>query len=214
MDFFVQQFVNGLTLGLIYALVAIGFSLFFGVLDLVHFAHGDVAMFGAYLGLTTYLSIITIGVHSSIVLLVITLAVSIIGTCILGVAIERFVIRPLNMNNAPGPIILLGTVGVTMIIRESIRIFYPQGSSAQAFPGFVSNKTLFALGSISINANRIFIWVSTLIVFYIVHLIINHTIFGIHLRAVAQNRESVAMMGVNINKTIVYTFVLGSALAA
>jgi branched-chain amino acid transport system permease protein len=202
-----QQFLNALMLGTMYSLIAIGFSLFFGTMNIIHFSHGDVAMLGAFIALL-FVPLIS---HYSAIGIIIMFAGAIILTSAIGVFLAKVVIQPLQ--KSPGLFTLLGTMEAGLVVREIIRLFYPGGKMTQNFP------TLFPAGSISIGSFRIsysqiFIFLIGIVVFFATWLIVKKTSLGMAIRAYSQDREATIMMGVSENRVIMTTFTLGSALAA
>jgi branched-subunit amino acid ABC-type transport system permease component len=125
--------MNGLMLGMMYALVAVGFTLFFGVLDIIKFSHGDVLTVGAFTALATYVGLRSAGVGSSPVILLIMLVVAIFAMAALGMLIARALVLPLR--SAPALNTLLITLMLGTVLRESVRLFYPQGANPKAVPG-------------------------------------------------------------------------------
>lgn len=213
MDFgFIGQYVwNGVMLGVIYAMVAVGFTLFFGVLDVIKFSHGDVLTLGAFVGLATYLGLRSVGVEQSwLQLLVITL-ISVSSMVVLGALIARYLVLPLR--NAPAFITLLITLMAGTVIRESIRLFYPSGSNPQPFPELLPTFGL-KLGSFVLRVDSLILVTVGLVVIWLVHVLINHSRLGLAIRAVAQDGETARVMGINFRWVVLATFGLGSGLAA
>lgn len=209
---FIGQHVwNGVMLGVIYAMVAVGFTLFFGVLDVIKFSHGDVLTLGAFVGLATYLGLQRSGVMTPFVQLTAVLSLSIVSMAFLGALIARYLVLPLR--NAPPFITLLITLMVGTVIRESIRLFYPNGSNPQAFPKLLPTES-WHLGSFTLRVDTLILVVVGVAVILLVHMLVNHTRLGLAIRAVAQDGETARVMGINFRWVVLATFGLGSGLAA
>ncbi|MGA9124916.1 MAG: branched-chain amino acid ABC transporter permease, partial [Pseudolabrys sp.] len=141
---FAQYVMNGLMLGMMYALVAVGFTLFFGVLDIIKFSHGDVLMVGAFTALATFVGLHALGIDWSWLNLVIMLVLATLAMALLGMAIARYLVMPLR--SAPALNTLLITLMLGTVLRESVRLFYPQGANPKPFPA------LLPRGAIDIGA--------------------------------------------------------------
>jgi branched-chain amino acid transport system permease protein len=207
MEFFVQQVVNGLTLGSVYALIALGYSLVYGVLKLLNFAHGDVYMVGAFIGygvLTAFGGPSALTLPVPIVLLLMFAAAG-LGSGALGVAIERFAYRPLR--DAPRIAPLITALGVSFFLQNSVLLLFSARVRTYDSSAFIPNDSGLSIGPLHISLVRILVIVAT------VALMIALTRLGRAMRAVAHDREAAEMMGVDINRTIVLTFFIGSALA-
>ena len=209
---FVGQYVwNGLMLGVIYAMVAVGFTLFFGVLDVIKFSHGDVLTLGMFIGLASYLGLQSVGIASPVVLLAAVVLISIASMAVLGALIAKFFVLPLR--SAPAFITLLITLMIGTVIRESIRLFYPSGSNPQSFPHLLPENS-YNLGNFILRIDSLILIVVGVLVIYLVNLLINRTKLGLAIRAVAQDSETAKIMGINFGLVVLVTFGLGSGLAA
>ena len=206
-----QFVVNGLMLGMMYALVAVGFTLFFGVLDVIKFSHGDVLTVGAFAGLATWLGLLAIGVTSPWLQIaaVVLVATSLMG--LLGVLIARFLVLPLK--GAPPLNTLLATLMLGTVLRESVRIFYPDGANPKPFPALLPTDA-FSFGNFTLRVDSAILLLAGLAVIVLVHVIINRTKLGLAIRAVAQDAETAQTMGINFTAVVLVTFAIGSALAA
>lgn len=198
-------------LGVIYAMVAVGFTLFFGVLDVIKFSHGDVLTLGGFVGLATYLGLQRAGVASPLIQLAAVLVVSIGCMALLGALIARYLVLPLR--NAPPFITLLITLMAGTVIRESIRLFYPNGSNPQSFPALLPTGS-WHLGNFTVRIDTLILVVAGVAVIWLVHMLVNHTRLGLAIRAVAQDSETARIMGINFRWVVLATFGLGSGLAA
>ncbi len=211
-EMFIQQSINGLMLGIMYALVAVGITLYFGVLNVINFAHGDFFMLGSFIALILYSLVGALGLAQSAVLTLLYLLVgSMIITAAFGVITERFFIKPVS--KAPMLISLLVTLGLGIAIREAVRIFYPRGSDPKGFPTLLPQGA-FEIGKVVIRYENIIIFGFGVLVIVLVNLLINRTKIGAAIRAVAQDGEAAMMMGVDMTRTVDITFIIGSAVAA
>jgi branched-chain amino acid transport system permease protein len=211
LELLLQQAWNGLMLGVMYALVAVGFTLFFGVLDVIHFSHGDIFMLGAFAGLTVLAGLAAVGLGTPAVALVLAFAGSILVVGALGVVAERVCVRPLA--RASPLMTLLATLSLGLVIRESVLIFYPRGADPKPFPQLLPAGG-FELGGVAIRYENLVILAVAVLAMVSVDLLINHTRIGAAIRAVAQDPEAAQMMGVNLDATVDLTFFIGSGLAA
>ena len=213
MAFFFQELVNGITTGALYALVALGFTMVYGVLQLLNFAHGDLYMVGAYVGFFVIQwfcgpSHLTIAVPLLLVIMFV-LAGGLVGG--LGVAIERFAYRPLR--NAPRIAPLITAIGVSFFLENSALLLFGAQPRIYNTPEFISFSSGIQIGSVSIDAVQIMVLVLGLALMAGLQLLVNRTKLGKQMRAVAADREAAEMLGINVNFTIAATFFIGSALA-
>lgn len=206
-----QQAFNGLMLGVMYALVAVGFTLFFGVLNVIHFSHGDIFMLGAFAGLSLTFLWAAVGLGNPIVALLLTFVGALLITGLVGVLTERACVKPLA--KAPPLMTLLATLSLGLVIREAVLIFYPRGADPKLFPAMLP-EGLFDIGGVVIRYENLAILAIAGVSMVLVDLIINRTRMGASIRAVAQDAEAAQMMGVDLDRTVDFTFFLGAALAA
>jgi branched-chain amino acid transport system permease protein len=206
-----QYVINGAMLGMMYALVAVGFSLFFGVLDVIQFAHGDVLMVGAFAGLAAHALLAHLGVTSPALLLLGVLAAAALSMAILGALIARAVVLPLK--SVPPINVLLMTLMLGTALREAIRLFYPGGSQPQRFPSLLPG-TATAVGALTLRLDNAILFATGALLIVGTHLFITGTRLGLAIRAVAQDEETARCMGIDFTKVVLATFALGSALAA
>lgn len=194
-----QQIINGLAQGSIYSLVGIGFALIFGVLGLVHFAHGEVYMLGAFFGfiLITYFTMNAFG----------ALAIAIVGSALIGMLIEAVAFRPLR--KAPDVAPLVCTLGVSVILQNGAMLLF--GSDTKSIPDVFSGQ-VFPFFNASISLPQIIIFVVAIILTVALQILLHRSRIGRAIRATAQNKEAAALMGVNIDQVISATFALGSGL--
>jgi branched-chain amino acid transport system permease protein len=206
-----QYIFNGLMLGVIYAMVAVGFTLFFGVLDVIKFSHGDTLMVGAFAGLTASIVMLNIGLTSPALQLLAVIVFAVAVTGLLGAGIAKFLILPLR--HAPPLNTLLATLMLGTVMREAIRLFYPDGSNPKPFPALLPTS-MVKLGDLSIRIDNLILLASGLLAIAGVHFLITKTKLGLAIRAVAQDGETARLMGINFEAVVLITFALGSGLAA
>lgn len=200
---FFQQVVNGLTIGSMYALVAIGYTMVFGVLKLVNFSHGSVFMVGAYLTLQLSLAL---GGHFFL-----AAALSLVLTGVLGVTIDRLALRRLRVKKADRITALISTLGVGTILDNAVMIAF--GSETKAFPNVLQLGS-FTIGSTVVSWVQIIIFILSLILMGIMSAVVYRTKMGRAMRATSQNSDAAKLMGINVNQVIAFTFFVGSLLAS
>ena len=206
-----QYVMNGLMLGMMYALVAVGFTLFFGVLDIIKFSHGDVLTVGAFAALAAYVGMRSAGIGSSAVLLLLMLVVAIAAMAALGMLIARALVLPLR--SAPALNTLLITLMLGTVLREAVRLFYPQGANPKPFPALLPNVSV-NLGNFNLRLDNAMMLAAGTLVIVGLQLLLNRTKLGLAIRAVAQDEETARTMGVNFTAIVLITFAIGSGLAA
>ncbi|MFJ1254282.1 branched-chain amino acid ABC transporter permease [Cupriavidus sp. CuC1] len=206
-----QYVFNGLMLGMIYAMVAVGFTLFFGVLDVIKFSHGDTLMVGAFAGLAASTGVLMLDIQSPWIRLLAVVLCAICVTGLLGAAIAKFLILPLR--KAAPLNTLLATLMLGTVMRESVRLFYPDGSNPKPFPALLPTASI-ELGSLSLRADNLILLATGIAIIVGVHLLITRTRFGMAIRAVAQDGETARLMGINFEAVVLMTFALGSGMAA
>ena len=213
---FVQFCVNGLTLGSVYALIALGYSMVYGILKLLNFAHGDVYMVGAFIGYGV-LSAFGGAADPKIsiwLVLVLMFVAAMAGAAALGVVIERFAYRPLR--NAPRIAPLISALGVSFFLEYSAQLLF--GAQHRSYDAFdwAGGKLFFSginWGPLHVPLLRIIIIVSAFVLMVALTLMVRKTRMGKAMRATSFDREAASMMGIDVDHVIVFTFVLGSALA-
>lgn len=208
-----QQTVNALTLGAIYALIALGYTMVYGIIELINFAHGDVFMMGSFVA---YYMLTTLGVNGAIsnpiefaVLVLATFLVAMIVMGIVGVIIERFAYRPLR--HAPRLAPLITAIGVSFILQNIAQILF--GSAPVVVPQLINIESALVVGGITIKYTSMFILGLTFAMMIALQFFVTRTNLGRAMRSTAQDREAAQLMGVDINTTIALTFFIGSALA-
>ena len=216
MDTFTQLTLDGLTQGSTYALIALGYTLVYGVLKLLNFAHGDVFMVGSFFGFGV-LKVLGGSSNPMVpVWLLLTLMVlgAMVGCAVLGVAIERFAYRPLR--DAPRIAPLISALGVSFFLANSMQLMFgaqPFDYGIFGLDGGSLYLNGFDIGNVHIPLIRIITIVSAFVLMVLLWLLVKRTRTGKAMRATSFDREAAAMMGIDIDKVIVFTFVLGSALA-
>jgi branched-chain amino acid transport system permease protein len=213
MAFFFQELVNGLTTGALYALVALGFSMVYGVLKLLNFAHGDLYMVGAYIGffvIQWFGGATSLSIPVPLLLVIMfVLAAGLVGG--LGVAIERFAYRPLR--DAPRIAPLITAIGVSFFLENAALLLFGAQYRIYNTPDFINPDSGIQIGSVTINSVQILVLVMGLVLMVGLREVVQRTKLGKQMRAVAVDREAAEMLGINVNYTISMTFFLGSALA-
>ncbi len=213
-DVYLQQLINGLSLGAMYALLALGFTLVYGILELINFAHFNVFMVGSFIGLGTIELFGVVPGAASLtgvalaVVLVGTLAVTMLGSGLLGVAIERIALRPLR--NVRGPAAMITTIGVSYILFNVVLLTL--GADSKNFPTPLPPIT-FAIGGAVLRLRELLIWGVSLALMGLLTWFVQFTRMGKAMRATAQDPEAARMMGVEVDRVIIMAFFLGSALA-
>ena len=208
---FAQYVMNGLMLGMMYALVAVGFTLFFGVLDVIKFSHGDVLTVGAFTALAAYAGLMTLGLQSQWLDLVVMLVLATLAMALLGMAIARYLVMPLR--TAPALNTLLITLMLGTVLRESVRLFYPQGANPKPFPALLPSVSV-NFGNFNLRLDNALMLAAGMLVIVGLQLLLNRTKLGLAIRAVAQDEETARIMGVNFTAIVLITFAIGSGLAA
>ena len=209
MDTFVQQLINGLTIGSIYALIALGYTMVYGILRLINFAHGDIYMVGAYAG---YLLAIYLGfdANPSIFGFIVVLLGAMLVAALIGMAIERFAYRPVRKYSRMTT--LITAIGMSLFI-EYLFVFIFSGTP-RSFPQLLQNDNYTIFGNATISTSQILIFAVSILLMVALQYIIFRTKIGKAMRAVSFNLNSAKLMGVNTDFVIAFTFALGSALAA
>ncbi|ADQ04732.1 inner-membrane translocator [Caldicellulosiruptor owensensis OL] len=203
MSTLIQQLINGITLGSIYALISLGYTMVYGIIKLINFAHGDIFMVGAYIAFlsVTYLKL---GLIPS-------LLISMIFCSVLGILIEKLAYKPLR--NSPRIAALITAIGVSLLLENLMQII--MGADSRVFPRLVAEKNYHLFqGRIVVNNKQIYLLVITVLLMIILNFIVKKTKIGKAMRAVSQDMDAARLMGINVDTTISYTFAIGSALAA
>jgi len=207
----INQVITGLMLGIMYALIASGFSLLFGVLNVVQFAHADLCFLGAFVSMAVMTFLSKIEFFPAWLVIFLTIIFAVIITGLIGVMIEKICVKPFR--KSPGLIILLSTVALGFIIREGIKIFYPSGASPKLFP-LSFPQWAFSMGGAIIRFSNIMIIIIAGIIYFLLSLFINKTKIGLQIRATSQNVEAAQVSGIDLDKIFMMTFFLASTIGA
>jgi branched-chain amino acid transport system permease protein len=210
---FIQTIVNGVVTGCIYALIALGYTMVYGVLKLLNFAHGDVYMVGAYIG---YFVIQWFGGPTALsipvpLLILFMLVAAGLGTGLLGVAIERFAYRPLR--DAPRIAPLITALGVSFVLENVVLLLFGGFVRSYSTPNFISSQNGIHIGGAHIDTVEIMIIILTAVMCWGLIQLVTRTTLGKSMRAVASDREAAEMLGIDVNRTIALTFFIGSVIA-
>ena len=195
-----RQIVNGLQSGSIYALVALGYSMVYGIITLLNFAHGDIIMIGAYIA---WLSMAKFSMHPAIAILA-----AILGCTLLGMLIEKAAYKPLR--GSPRISILITAIGVSFLLENLSQMVF--GAKAQVIPAFFDIPSIH-LGSIELSGTAIITLLAAAGSMILLTFLVQRTKMGKAMRAVSEDTDAAQLMGININRTISFTFAIGSALA-
>jgi len=209
MEYFIQQLINGLTLGSIYGLIAIGYTMVYGIIGMINFAHGDIFMLGGFAGLIVYLLIMTVfGGAPIAVALLCMLIVAMAATSLWNWSIERVAYRPLRGSFRLAP--LITAIGVSIALSNFIQV--TQGPRNKPIPQMVNS--VYTIDGISISLKQILIVIITVVLLASFWYIVEKTPLGRAQRATEQDRKMAALLGIDVDRTISITFVMGAALAA
>ncbi len=209
-DIFFQQLVNGITIGMIYALIALGYTIVYGIAQLINFAHGEVFMVGAYMGLLAYSILKTLPIaHEGMFLFLPPIIIfSMTVTALLGYTIERFAYRPLR--NAPRLAPLITAIGISFLLQNAVMLIF--GPADKSFPDLIRVQK-YAFGFVTVTNLQIIISGISLGLMLALHFFVKHTKLGKAMRALADDRVAASLMGINVNAVIGAAFIVGSSLA-
>ena len=199
MEFFLQQLVNGIMLGSVYSLVALGLTLIFGILGVAHFAHGHFYMLGAFM---MYFLMVSFGVPYWV-----ALVIAVVLFCIVGVGVE-FVYRPVQGKSEISTFIV--AIGMLLAIEEAVRAIW--GSGNRRIPNPYSQ--VLKLGGVTLELQRLIVIIAAIVLILLLHLFIKRTRMGSAIEAVAQDREGAALVGISVNRVSILTFSVATGLAA
>lgn len=203
MDTLLQQIMNGISLGSVYALLAIGYTMVYGIIKLINFAHCDVYMVGSYAGFFA-VSYLGLGFFPALIF-------SMVVTALLGMTIERVAYKPLR--NSPKVTLLITTMGVELLLQNLIRSDFMAGPNTKNFPDVITVVT-YKIGNVIISNLQIIALSVTLVLCVLLQFLVSKTKTGRAMRATSFDKEAAALMGININRVISITFAIGSSLAA
>jgi branched-chain amino acid transport system permease protein len=213
MAYFIQQLINGVTLGSVYGLIAIGYTMVYGIIGMINFAHGEIYMIGAFIGIITFLALALVGITFVPLVLVIMLVASMLFTAVYGWTLERIAYRPLR--GAPRLAPLISAIGMSIFLQNYVQIL--QGARVKPIqPILTGGIAVMESGDfvVTLSYLQIIIMALTVILMTAFSLLIGKTQLGRAQRACEQDRAMAALVGVNVNQTIALTFVMGAALAA
>lgn len=198
---FLQQTINGLSIGSIYALIALGYTMVYGIIKLINFAHGEIFMFGSYMGMIA-ITVLNLPFYVAFIF-------SMVTTALLGVIIERVAYKPLRKSSRIAA--LITAIGVSFLLQNAM--LQIMGAKIYAFPQVFNNR-VFNVYGVRINLIQIVIFVVSILLMVALQLLVKKTSVGRAMRAVSVDKEAAALMGVNVDRIITLTFAIGSALAA
>ncbi|HWU43341.1 MAG TPA: branched-chain amino acid ABC transporter permease [Bdellovibrio sp.] len=208
MQDFVQHLINGVGLGSIYALIALGYTMVYGILKMINFAHSDVYMVGAF---SAYYVARWFGIetHPGLGTLILLLCTSMFFCSILGLLIERLAYRPLR--HAPKLNILITAIGVSLLLEYGGQVVF--GADPKVFPDVMNDVVIFSLGGVDLKSSDVTVLIVSLLAMLGLQFLIYRTKLGKAMRAVSSNSAVASLMGINPNRIIAFTFIVGSALA-
>ncbi|MFD0987612.1 ABC transporter permease subunit [Methyloligella solikamskensis] len=213
MEYFLQQLINGIALGSIYGLIAIGYTMVYGIIGMINFAHGDVFMVGAFIALISFLGLMAVGVTFVPLALILVLVVAMLLTSAWGWTIERVAYRPLRSSFRLAP--LITAIGMSIVLQNFMQV--AQGARVKPLQPVITGGFEMFTGdnfAVTLSNIQILIVLTTIVLMAVFWLIIDRTPLGRSLRACEQDRMMAALCGVNVDRTISLTFVMGAALAA
>jgi branched-chain amino acid transport system permease protein len=213
MALFIQQLINGLTLGAIYGLIAIGYTMVYGIIGMINFAHGDIYMVGAFCALIAFLVLGVLGITWVPLALLLVLIIAVIVTSVYGWTVERIAYRPLRGSTRLAP--LISAIGMSILLENYFQLL--QGARNKPMPNLLGGGfRLMSENGFNVQVRYLQIWIVVLTIVLLVGftLLITRTSLGRAQRATEQDRRMAALLGVNVDRTISLTFVIGAGLAA
>ena len=213
MEYFVQQLINGVTLGSIYGLIAIGYTMVYGIIGMINFAHGDIFMVGAFIALILFIALLSIGLTFVPLALLIVLIITMVFTSIWGWTVERVAYRPLRESFRLAP--LITAIGMSIVLQNFVQI--AQGARVKPLQSLITGGHVLMEKdgfTVTLSNMQILIVVTTVTLMVAFSLVIARTSLGRAQRACEQDRVMASLLGVNVDRTISLTFVMGAALAA
>jgi branched-chain amino acid transport system permease protein len=201
---FIKQLINGIQVGSIYALVALGYTMVYGIVKLINFAHGDFIMVGAYVSLGAIPVLVSLGIPAWLCVII-----AIAACALLGILTERIAYKPLRGSNSLS--VLITAIAVSLLLQNLALLIF--GSAAKPFPNVFNMKAL-QIGTIQISGTTFLTIVISIVVMILLQVFVKTTKLGKSLRAVSENSKAATLMGINVNQTISLTFAIGSGLAA
>ena len=207
----IQQLVNGTVLGATIGLIALGYTMVYGIIQLINFAHGEIFMIGAFSGLYAFNHFVPEAWRdNAFVTLPLVLLAAMAASTVVAVLAERLAYRPLR--HAPRLAPLITAIGLSIALQETVRLFYPGGKNPQFFPRMISSGT-FEVGGVRISWTSVFTVVTALVLMLALEAFVNRTRLGKAMRATSQDPETARLMGIDTDRVIVIAFAVGGALA-
>jgi branched-chain amino acid transport system permease protein len=214
MDYFAQQLINGLVLGSIYGLIAIGYTMVYGIVGMINFAHGDIFMIGGFIALISFLVLVSLGLTAIPVILLIVLLVSMAITALYGWTVERIAYRPLRHSFRLAP--MLSAIGMSFVLSNYSQV--AQGARVKPVPPIITGGHTLHEGAggfvVQLSNVQIVVVVTTIVLLLLFTWLVSRTRLGRDMRACEQDQTMAALLGVDVDRTISMTFVIGAALAA
>ena len=212
MEYFLQQLINGVTLGSIYGLIAIGYTMVYGIIGMINFAHGDIFMVGAFIALIAFLALVAIGITAVPIALLMVLAVAMGLAALYGWAVERLAYRPLRGSFRLAP--LISAIGMSIVLQNYVQV--AQGARVKPLPPLVTGGHILLAQDMGVQISniQIIIIVITVALMFAFSRLVTRTRLGREMRACEQDLKMASLVGVDTDRTIALTFVIGAALAA
>ncbi len=213
MEYFLQQLINGVTLGAIYGLIAIGYTMVYGIIGMINFAHGDIFMVGAFIALIAFLGLVALGITAIPLAIFLVLLIAMALTALYGWTVERFAYRPLRHSFRLAP--LISAIGMSIVLENYVQV--AQGARVKPLPPLIQGGyTLMNAGGFSVRLSnvQIIVVITTIVLMLIFSWLVARTRLGRDMRACEQDLKMASLLGVDVNRTIAFTFVIGAALAA
>ena len=209
MDFILQQFINGVTVGGIYALIALGYTMVYGVLKMINFAHGDLCILGAFIGLTTLTSG-AFGGLSTPVLLVLAFLIAMIIMAVAGTLLDQFAYKPLRKAHRLSAVV--SALGASMLIENGIMLIW--SPNVQVFPNNLLPNITWQIGGAYLSFVQLLIILCAFLLMAALYFFVHHTRLGTAIRATAIDQDAARLMGINVNRVIALVFIIGPVLGA
>ncbi|MDQ2104032.1 branched-chain amino acid ABC transporter permease [Azospirillum isscasi] len=210
MEYFLQQLINGLSLGAIYGLIAIGYTMVYGIIGMINFAHGEIYMIGAFVALITFLTLGSLGITWVPLALLVMLVSAMLFTAVYGWTVERIAYRPLRSSPRLAP--LISAIGMSIFLQNYVQIL--QGARSKPLQPILPGNLTLMDGAVSVSYVRLATIVITIALMYGFTQLITRTSLGRAQRACEQDKKMAGLLGVNVDRVISLTFVMGAALAA
>jgi branched-chain amino acid transport system permease protein len=209
MDFAFQQFINGITIGGIYALIALGYTMVYGVLKMINFAHGDLCILGAFIGLTVLSSGVFSGL-GTVVLLGLAFVIATVLVAVAGVVLDQLAYKPLRKANRLSAVV--SALGASMLIENGIMLIW--SPNVQVFPQNLLPTTTWRILGANVSFVQVLIIVGAFLLMAVLYYFVHHTRLGTAIRASAIDQDAARLMGVNVNRVVALVFIIGPAIGA